>query len=67
MEINNIDNFKMLENRIKKLEEENTILRNCHIDFKDKIEILKWRINELEWKVDDLKEGILELESSLIL
>lgn len=55
----------MLENRIKKLEEENTILRNCNIDFKDKIENLKWRIDELEWKVDDLKEDILELESIL--
>lgn len=65
MEINNIENFKMLENRVKKLKEENTILRNCNIDFQDKIENLKWRINELEWEVDDLKEDILELESVL--
>ena len=52
------EDYKILECRIKILEEENTTLSNCNAALQDEVENLKY-------KIDDLEEKILELGTVL--
>ncbi len=45
------EDYKILECRIKILEEENTTLSNCNDDLQNEVENLKCRIEYLEEKI----------------
>lgn len=49
------EDYKILECRIKMLEEENATLSNCNADLQDEIENLKYIVDDLEERISELE------------
>ena len=54
MKINNTEDYKILECRIKILEEENTTFSNFNSYLQNEVKNLKWKIEYLEEKIWEL-------------